>query len=297
MVESISKIFQPQLPFWACEFTETQLVVAGVSGSRKRISGKLAVDVPSTLITGSLTEKNIADPVGARGTVEAALGQARFRGSEIGVVIPDSSARIAFMTAENLPSALEERDAFLRWKLKKSMPFDVEKAQIAVKPLGPHVGGDAQGVDLLVALSPREVVDEYVDLMRQMDLHAGLVMPSTLAALNLLESSPGDVLFVKIAPGCTTTTIIQNDRVEFTRRVAEMPIFDAVYPTFQYYQDKLGGRGFSRIVICSDNIESDVMTELEGKLGVQTYSLEPKSIEDVFKPALGAVGLVWGNII
>jgi hypothetical protein len=159
------------------------------------------------------------------------------------------------------------------------------------------VGDDTPGIDVLVALCPREIVDEYVELMRQVDLHAGLVIPSTLAALNLVEAREGDTLFVKAAPGCITTTIIQNDRIQFTRRVAEMPLYEAVYPTFQYYQDKVGGRGFSRVVVCSDQTDSVDMAELEHKLGVRTFPVEPKSIEDIYKPALGAVGLVWANII
>jgi type IV pilus assembly protein PilM len=298
LVESVKKIFQPQLPFWACEFTERRLIVAGVSGSRKRVSGKVAADIPPGLVNGSLTEKNFADPIAAREAVQSALKEARFRGSEIAAVIPDSSARIAFITAENLPKGQTERDAFIRWKLKKTMPFDVEKAQIAIKPMGPHVGDDAQGIDIMVALSPREIVEEYVELMRQLDIHAGLVIPSTIAALNLLGNAQGDVLFVKVAPGGITTTIVQDDRIQFSRRVAaEMPLYDAVHPTFQYYQDKLNGRGFARVLVCSDRSESGEMADLERKLGVQAHSVEPKSIEDIYKPALGAVGLVWANII
>jgi hypothetical protein len=76
-----------------------------------------------------------------------------------------------------------------------------------------------------------------------------------------------------------------------------MPIYEAVYPTFQYYQDKLNGRGFTRIVVCSDRIESGDMSELERKLGVHAFPVEPKSVEDIYKPALGAVGLLWANII
>lgn len=293
----ISSIFKPQLPHWACEFTERSLIVAGVSGGRKRVKGRYAVDIPAGFVNGGLGDKNLTDPAAAKEAVRSALREAGFRGSEIAVVIPDNSARIAFMTAETLPAGREERDTFIRWKLKKTMPFDVEKAQIAVKELGKHTGDDAEGLDLLVALCPRDIVNEYVDLMGQLDIHAGLVLPSTLAALNLVGGGDGDTLFVKVAPGCISTTILQAQRIQFSRRVQEMPLDEAVYPTFQYYQDKLSGRGFARIVMCAALADTGAMSDLERKLGVQAVALEPKSIEDIFKPALGAVGLVWTTII
>jgi type IV pilus assembly protein PilM len=239
----------------------------------------------------------MADPAAVLDAVRSLLREGRFRGSEIAVVIPDNSTRIAFTTAESLPPGQEERDSFIRWKLRKTMPFDVEKAQVAIKILGKHQGGDGEGLDLLVALCPREIVDEYVGLMGHLNIHAGMVIPSTLAALNLAHKAAGDTLFVKVAPGCISTTIVRDGRIHFSRRVAEMPLDEAVYPTFQYYQDKLGGREFSRILLCADREEPGTLADLERKLGVKAYALEPQGIEDIYKPALGAVGLAWASII
>jgi type IV pilus assembly protein PilM len=290
LVDSIADLFQPELPTWGCEFTARHFVVAGVDGRRGRVIGKAAMDHSG--VVGSLAEKNLVDPAASLNIVRSGLSQAGFKGSEIGVVIPDDAARIALLAAENLPAAQAERETFIRWKLKKSMPFDIDQAQVAFKVLGPHAGADARSTDVLVALSPRNVVDEYVDVMDKAGVHAGFVIPSTLAVLNLVRPPAEDTLFVKVAPGCITTTIFRNQRFQFHRRVADMPIHDAVYPTILYYQDKLLGTGLERVLACVYGTDSrSLITELQDKINIFVHQLEPKTVDDMYKPVLGAVGL------
>ena len=284
LVETITEVFKPQAPLWACELTSTHAILAGVNSRRNRISQKCVAGLPGTEVAA------------ARPIVRSLLSQVGFRGSELAVVVPDSTARIAFLTAENLPKNPEERRTFIRWKLKKSIPFDVDMAQVAYRILGPHRAGT--GLDVLVALSPRSVVQEYETLFDALDIHAGMVLPSTLAALNVFVPPAGDALFVKIAPDCITTTVFQNRRVQFYRRVTDVSLYDAVYPTVLYYQDKLGGSAFQQLYVCG--YDQDVRMELEEiqrKLGLSAQRLEPKVIEDIYKPAFGAIHLKTDAIV
>jgi type IV pilus assembly protein PilM len=254
-------------------------------------------------ISGSLAGKNLMEPETVLQVTKDAMRRAGVRGFEMSVIIPDDSSRIALVTAESLASKAEEREAFLRWKMKKSVPFDVDAAQIAYQVLGPHEGTPEKGVDVMVALSPRSIIQEYEDLLEKLDIHAGYITPSTIAAMNLLPKATAanraeDTLFVKVAPDAIATTIFQNNRARFYRRIAEMPLFDAVYPTMMYYQDKLGGKHLSSAIICGyDRDLHSEMEELEEKLSVPVRSIEPRSVEDIYKPALGAAGFVWANLI
>jgi type IV pilus assembly protein PilM len=225
------------------------------------------------------------------------IQQAGVRGFEICVVIPDESSRIAFLSTENPPSKPQEREAFVRWKLKKSVPFDVDSAQVAYKVLGPS-SGDEKGVDILVALSPRSIVLEYETLLEQLGFHAGYVVPSTLAVLSLFSPPAEDVLLIKLAPDSITTTVFQNRRPQFFRRVGDMELYDAVYPTVMYYQDKLGGAALSAALVCGyDRDPTPEIRELQEKLGVPVRRMDPKSVDDIYKPALGALDWVWANSI
>lgn len=284
LVETITEVFKAQAPHWACELTSTYVTVAGVNSSRGKITNKLATE-----LTGGTVAEN------ARPVIRQLLSLAGFKGSEIAVVVPDELVRIAFLTAENPSKDPDEQRTFIRWKLKKSVPFDVDTAQVAYRIVGQHRGGP--GVDILVALSPRSVVQEYETLFETLDIHAGIVLPSTLAALNLFRPPAGDTLFVKVSPDCIATVVFQNRRVQFYRRVTDVSLYDAVYPTVLYYQDKLGGTTLDRMYVCGHNDVRAAVAEVQAKLGLTPQRIEPQSVEDVFKPALGAIHLKSESVI
>jgi len=285
LVETITGFFEPQVPLWACELTTKHVIIAGVNSRRNKITDKFAAELTSG--------RDIKD---ARPLVQALLSEVKFKGSEVAVVVPDSTARIAFMTAENPSNNPEEQKTFIRWKLKKTIPFDVDTAQVAYRILGPHRGGP--GVDMLVALSPRSVVREYETLFDALDIHAGMLLPSTLAALNVFTPPSGDTLFVKVAPDCVTTTVFQSRRVQFYRRVTDASLYDAVYPTVLYYQDKLGGSALQHLYVCGyDGDLQMALEEIQSKLGLSIQHVEPKSVEDIYKPALGAIHLKPNGVL
>jgi hypothetical protein len=301
VLDPITQLFSPPRPAWACEFTERHIVVAGVDSSRKRIAGSVAASLPGETVAGSLSERNLLNSDAALDIARNALKEAGAKGFEISVVIPDESSRIAFLTAESLSGSKQDRETFVRWKLKKSTPFDVDSAQIAYQVLGPHTGPEGKGIDIVVALSPRSIIQEYEELLDRLDLHAGYVVPSTLAAMNLYPATSGageDVLMVKIGPDSITTTVFQHNRPRFYRRVGRIPVYDAVYPTMMYYQDKLAGTTLASAIVCGyDQDPQSEIAELQDKLGVPVRRMEPKSIDDIYKPALGAVDLIWANLI
>ncbi len=277
LLETVTEIFKPQVPLWACELTSKHIVVAGVNSRRTQITGKWAFDLPegTTAATAPVPVREVLNQVG-------------FKGSEVVLVVPDETARISFLSVENLSKNVEGQKTFIRWKLKKTVPFDVDTAQVAYRVIGPHRGGP--GVDMLVALSPRTAVQAYERLFDSIDVHAGMILPSTLAALNLFSPPEGDTLFVKVATDCITTTIFQERRVQFYRRVTDLPLYDAIYPTVMYYQDKLSGKGLEHLVVCNYDLDLRApLAEILQKLGLAAERIEPKSVEDVYKPVLGAI--------
>jgi len=302
LLNPVTQFLKSPRPVWACEFTSRHVIVAGTDSSRKRVAGRAVEPLPEGAISSTLNGKNLVDFETVHDITKDAIRRAGVRGFEMSVVIPDDSSRIAIVTADNLAGKAEDREAFLRWKLKKTVPFEVDTAQIAYQVLGSRESIEGKGFDVLVAVSPRSVVQEYEELLERLDIHAGYVVPSTIAAMNMgpevsSGTKPDDVLFVKVAPDSIATIVFQNRRPRFYRRVGEMPLYDAVYPTMMYYQDKLGGTSLSCAKVCG--YDSDLlseMEELEDRLNVPVRGMEPRSTEDIYKPALGAAGFLWANL-
>jgi hypothetical protein len=97
-----------------------------------------------------------------------------------------------------------------------------------------------------------------------------------------------------MAAGSVTTTVFQDRSPRFYRRVDETSLYDAVYPSMLYYQDKLEGAALKGITVCGYDVDpAPAMEELKARLGVAVKGAEPYKVEDIYKPALGAVELIY----
>ena len=59
------------------------------------------------------------------------MGPAPQRQQTAALVIPDYAVRMAILDFEAFPSGEEERGALIRFRLRKSVPFHIEEAQVA----------------------------------------------------------------------------------------------------------------------------------------------------------------------
>ena len=283
-MSSFDDLFGPDTPLWACEVTSRQVIVLGVTPDRKSVTTKAAVELPSGAFAGAVKGANFVDGSAVKRAIEQALGTARFSGSEIVLVIPDDAVRIALLNVENFPADSTEQAPFVRWKLKKSVPFDVESADVAFEKLAEN-----GSVDLLVVLSPRVVTRQYEEMFGSLGLHAGIVTPSTPAALNLVPTNSDDTLFVKASSESVTMSVFVGGILRFYRKVGPQPLYDAVYPTMMYYEDKLEGRSMRELITCGYDDRSSEPAELGRQLSLPVRELYSRELEDMYKSAFGAL--------
>jgi type IV pilus assembly protein PilM len=129
----------------------------------------------------------------------------------------------------------------LRWRLKKSVPFEAEETLISYMRQAPR----GEGVDIVTGLARLRIVREYESLVESMGMSPGVVMSSTLAALPLLADGR-PALLARIA-GSTLTTAIVREGVLCGYRCITLPadamhltpqaLLDEIYPLSAYYQD------------------------------------------------------------
>jgi hypothetical protein len=129
----------------------------------------------------------------------------------------------------------------LRWKFKKSVPFGADEMLISY--MRQHTREN--GVDIVTALARQRIVREYDALAESVNLRAGVVLTSSLAAVALLQGE-APALMVRIADTSLTTAIVR-DGVLCGYRCTELPargenltpamLLDEVYPVAAYYQD------------------------------------------------------------
>ena len=70
------------------------------------------------------------------------------RSRDVIAVLPDAAVRVVLLDFETLPPKREEAEGVVRFRLKKSLPFDVDKAKVSY-----HVQPSNAGVRVIYSLS------------------------------------------------------------------------------------------------------------------------------------------------
>ena len=165
------------------------------------------------------------------------------------IILPDYSTRIAVLDFDNFPSDQKEQLALIRFRIKKSVPFDIDSAALS------YYAQQSEGkkYDVVVVVAPLEVVARYEAPFRAAGMNPGLVTTSSLAALNLIEDG-GITVVAKISGRVLTVMVLQNGRLKLVRclevranDVAE--IAADLYPTFVYIEDNIGMKA-ERLLLC-----------------------------------------------
>src|SRR5260370_17299980 len=91
----------------------------------------------------------------------------------------------------------------LRWKLKKSSPFDADETVISYM----RQPAREKGVDVVTALARLRIVREYEALAEGADVHPGVIVSSSLAAISLLEDKKATLL-ARVSGVALTTAIV-----------------------------------------------------------------------------------------
>jgi hypothetical protein len=157
-------------------------------------------------------EPNILDEEGFLKAAESVLLRAGLGGRRrVALSIPDPLARIAVMEIPDPPRSSAELVEFLKFRMKKSLPFDVEHARVAFERLPGPVP------TFLTGVMHEAVVSQYEDVFTRLGFHVGLVLPASVSLLQLLrplarrELAPGaDYFFVNAERDYFSVSLVRD---------------------------------------------------------------------------------------
>jgi len=136
-------------PKLACEISADRVLAGRVSDNGGHT---LEACASSELAPGSvvpdLIETNLRQPDAAYEAVRDVLGNIGGRSRDVIAVLPDAAVRVVLLDFEALPSKRDEVEGVVRFRLKKSLPFDVDKAKVSY-----HVQPSSTGVRVIAAVA------------------------------------------------------------------------------------------------------------------------------------------------
>lgn len=251
-----------RLPSWlappeaevAIEIAAGRLTVARL-GKDGQIAAASAVSetLPPGAVAPSLVAKNIDQPQVVIGALKKALERAGFgRPKRVSIVLPDSAARVSLIPLDVVPSRQADLDQLIRWHVKKATPFPIEDGVLSFSA-GAPVGGSTT---FTAVAASRAVVQEYEAIADAIGAEPGVVDVASLAVINSVIAAgaapQGDWLLVCLAADSTTIAILRGPALLFHRHrttVEDEPLSALVHQTAMYYEDRLGGTQFQRVVL------------------------------------------------
>jgi len=258
------------------------VAVLGGRSSNPVVQGYAVEPLPPGAVTPSLTSTNIADPDAVARALDSACQSLGLKPKRVALVIPDVAAKVSLVRFDQTPTRRDDLDQLIRWQVKKSTPFPVDDACLTYTA-GAH---QAVGGEFVVVVARRETIREYEGVCERIGIEAGLVDIATFAVINLFLSSnlgtAGDWLVVHMRPEYTSIAILRRDDVLFFRNRVEgdaEAMEDVVHQTAMYYQDRLEGRGFSRILLGGiGRLQGEVdlaRRNLEARMGTVVEPIDP----------------------
>jgi Tfp pilus assembly PilM family ATPase len=276
-------------PAVAVEITSTRISAASLEwrGEQAVVAAHATEALAAGALVPSLTAANVhnrAAVLGALTRVLDRMGKPR----RIGLIIPDVVGRVSLVRFAQVPAKTQELDQLVRWQVRKSAPFAIEDAQISYVP-----GIRAEdGQEFIVTLAKRDVIQEYEALCAEAGAHAGLIDLATLNVINVVLAGTGapvgDWLLVNLAADYSTIALLRGPHLIFFRNRAtedDGTLADLVHQTAMYYEDRLKGAGFSRVILAGaaaagasqpDDIDH-VRRSLEERLKTPVETIDPRT--------------------
>jgi type IV pilus assembly protein PilM len=253
MLDRLKSILQDPPPAMAFEISEAGIAAARI-GSRAELEFRPLK--PGTLSISPLHE-NVVDPDEFVMAVRAlASTQAARKRKDVALILPDYCTRIAVIDFDHFPSDSKEQASLVRFRMKRSVPFDVESAALSyyAQP------GTGKHLEVVVVIAPLEIVARYESPFRSAGWRPGLVTASGLAALELAPEA-GLSVMAKLT-GKVLTVLVREKATLKLARCLELPSTDlediaaVLVPTFVYVEDNLSGR-VEHLILCGFGPQAD----------------------------------------
>src|SRR5947209_2020056 len=226
-------------PTLACEIAADRVLAGRAADAGRMVEMASARELAPGSVVPDLMEANLRDGTAIRQAIESALGSVAGRSRDVIAILPDTSVRVVLLDFETLPSKRDEAEAVVRFRLKKSLPFDPADARISY-----HAQSTGKSMRAVAAVVLNTVLQEYESAFRDAGYNPGMVMPSMLAALGAADAER-PTLVVKVDARTISIAILDQEQLLLFRTLENLrgvtitgdQLAEEVYPSVVFFQD------------------------------------------------------------
>lgn len=262
------------------ELTGDGLRLALVAGGKtpRLDAGLTAQFAPGTLQL-SRREPNVTNPQAFVAQVREAHLRLLTKEKTVSVSLPDATGRVVLLDLEARFKNREEGLDIIRWKLKKSLPFDISQVHLDYQTLAEKENG---AVSLLVSLISRPVITQYEELLLAAGLEPKFLDFTSFNLYRLFEprlDMSENGAFVTFYGGAMTVLIFYGGVLSFYRTketVGEAQnLYREVNSSFLVYNDRHPGQAVTEVFCMAGAGEAEAFRALVAEAsGLQPVLLD-----------------------
>ena len=283
---SLQRLFQSTPPDLAIEIGVGRISAARLTwrGATASVAAHAVEPLPPGALVPALAAPNMPDVPTVGRAIAQAVGRMGGRARRAALVVPDTVAKVSLLKFEQVPSRPADLMELIRWQMRKSAPFPLDTAVVTFTTGSPSPEG---GHEFVVAVARRDIIEEYESACSHAGLHAGLIDLATFSIVNGIlaggATPAGDWLLVHTTPAYTSLAVLRGaDVIFFRNRVedSEGTLADVVHQTAMYYEDRLKGAGFGRVLLAGGAAAPGgaelLRRSLEDRLRVGVEAVDPR---------------------
>ena len=286
-----NSFLSPALPTIAVEIARHRVSAAAIAsrGGGLSVTAHAMEPLPPGAVVPTLNAANIVDRKVVSRSLAQVFERMGSRPKRVALAIPDSVAKVSLLRFEKVPSRAHDLEELIKWQVRKAAPFRIEDAQLSYIPGLKTPDG---ATEFVVVLARKDIVREYEAACEDAGAQAGIVDLTTFNVINAVLTAPqapaDDWLLVHVTPEDATMAILRGSALVFFRnRIAdgEAGLADLVHQTAMYYEDRLSGAGFGRVVLAGGGSpatqgaqDADYLRRaLEERLGLSVDAVDPRA--------------------
>jgi type IV pilus assembly protein PilM len=169
------------------------------------------------------------------------------------VILPDYATRVSLLDFDSFPSSPDEQLPLVRFRVKKTIPFDIDSAAVSYWAQPASTKGGAKKIEVVAVTVAMEILARYEAVFRNANLYPGEVTTSGLAALNLYRGG-GVAVIAKLTGNVLTVMAADDGQLKLFRCLtiedgSDEEILAVLNPTFAYIEDELGQKP-EKLLLC-----------------------------------------------
>lgn len=277
ILQKLAAVFQDPPPELVFEIGPSSVALARTEGARTSGAAQpLVEELDPSVISTSPVRDNVLDSDALEKAIRrllSSLGPSR-RQRRAALILPDHSARVSVLDFDRFPDKAEDQLPLLQFRLRKTLPYDIDSAQISyfTQPLS-RTGKR----EVVAVATPLEVIARYEAPFRAAGIHTGIVTVSHLAMLDLVAPT-GVVIVGKLSGEILTVMAIDHGVLRLVRslELTELTLDEIaadLYPTFAYSEDSFGASPETLLLCGFGDLAAEASRRFEEELSARVQCL------------------------